>query len=137
MTRLHSGTTLTLPIYIYHLGDSDPSGENAGEVIERTLREFAPDAEIVFKRIAVTDAQITAWSLPTRETKTSDSRAAGFRRATSVELDAISPNQLRTLVRDAIKRHLPDRKYKALMAAEEEERAEINRLVGSLTRRQR
>jgi hypothetical protein len=33
--------TLTVPTYIYHLGDFDPSGVNAGEKIEETLREIA------------------------------------------------------------------------------------------------
>lgn len=36
---------LDKPAYIYHLGDSDPSGENAALVIERDLRKYAPSAE--------------------------------------------------------------------------------------------
>src|SRR4051795_4843576 len=66
--------TLTVPTFIYHLGDFDPSGVNAGEKIEQTLQELAPDAEIVFERIAVTPEQIADWDLPTRPTKTSDTR---------------------------------------------------------------
>jgi hypothetical protein len=42
------------PVYIYHLGDHDPSGRAAGAHIERTLRELAPNAEIHFERLAVT-----------------------------------------------------------------------------------
>jgi hypothetical protein len=41
---------LDVPAYIYHLGDFDPSGVNAGEKIEETLRELAPEAEIFFER---------------------------------------------------------------------------------------
>src|SRR5262249_50171555 len=67
--------TLSVPAYIYHLGDFDPSGVNAGEKIEETLRELAPDAEIYFERIAVTPEQIEAWNLPTRPTKEKDTRA--------------------------------------------------------------
>src|SRR6516162_1856237 len=67
--------TLTVPVYIYHLGDYDPSGVNAGEKIEETLRELAPNADIVFERIAVTEEQITDWDLPTRPTKASDTRS--------------------------------------------------------------
>jgi hypothetical protein len=33
---------LDVPTSIYHLGDFDPSGVNAGEKIEQTLREMAP-----------------------------------------------------------------------------------------------
>ena len=45
---------LDVPTFIYHLGDFDPSGVNAGEAIERSLRELAPDTAITFKRLAVT-----------------------------------------------------------------------------------
>jgi hypothetical protein len=55
-----------LPAFIYHLGDYDPSGVNAGEKIEETLRELAPYADITFERIAVNPDQIAAWNLPTR-----------------------------------------------------------------------
>jgi len=34
--------TLDVPAYIYHLGDFDPSGVNAGEKIKQTLCEFGP-----------------------------------------------------------------------------------------------
>jgi len=61
---------LDVPTYIYHLGDYDPSGVNAGEKIEQTLREMAPYSEIVFERIAVEPRQIEEWNLPTRPTKT-------------------------------------------------------------------
>jgi hypothetical protein len=116
------------PVFIYHLGDFDPSGVNAGEKIEQTLRELAPTAEIHFERIAVTPEQITAWNLPGRPTKQSDSRAKGFGDI-SVELDAINPNSLRDLVEVAIERHLPPHEYRVLMAAEESERLAINAFV--------
>jgi hypothetical protein len=41
--------SLVVPAYIYHLGDFDPSGVNAGEKFEETLRQLAPDADIVFE----------------------------------------------------------------------------------------
>ena len=82
LSFLHSAAEdineLDVPAFIYHLGDFDPSGVNAGEKIEETLRELAPDAEIIFERIAVTPEQIEEWGLPTRPTKASDSRAKGF-----------------------------------------------------------
>ena len=71
---------LEVPTYLYHLGDFDPSGVNAGQKIESTLREMAPDAEIHFERIAVNLEQIREWDLPTRPTKASDSRSKGLRR---------------------------------------------------------
>lgn len=109
------------PTFIYHLGDFDPSGVDAANKIDRTLREFAPDAEIHFERLAVLPAQIDEWNLPARPTKQTDSRARGFG-ARSVELDAIDPHRLRAMVRDAIERHLPQQQYQVLKTAEASER---------------
>ena len=75
LSFLHSAAEhiaeLDVPAHIYHLGDYDPSGVNAGEKIEQTLRELAPKAEIHFERIAVNEEQIGLWNLPTRPTKES------------------------------------------------------------------
>ena len=115
LSFLHSAAEviadLEVPTFIYHLGDYDPSGVNAGEKIEQTLRELAPDAEIHFERIAVTPGQIDKWSLPTRPTKASDTRSKKFGSDISVELDAIDPDYLRALVRQAIERHLPREQF--------------------------
>jgi hypothetical protein len=135
LSFLHSAAEyiniLDVPAYIYHLGDFDPSGVNAGEKIEQTLRELAPDAEISFERIAVTPEQIAAWNLPTRPTKMSDSRAKGFGEI-SVELDAIEPGRLRAIVKDAIEQHLPAEQYEILKVSEASERQLIAGLVGML-----
>jgi hypothetical protein len=123
---------LEVPVYIYHLGDHDPSGVNAGEKIEATLTEMAPNAKIYFERLAVTPEQITAWNLPTRPTKASDTRAKKFGSSVSVELDAIDPSLLRDLVKDAIEEHLPPKQFEILKAAEQSEREIISKLVGGL-----
>jgi hypothetical protein len=136
LSFLHSAAEhiarLDVPAFICHCGDFDPSGVNAGEKIEETLRELAPTAQIYFERIAVTPEQINAWSLPTRPTKTTDSRARGFGDI-SVELDAIPPDNLRGLVEAAIERHLPAEQYRVLKAVEADERQLIHGLVGLLT----
>ena len=110
------------PAFIYHFGDWDPSGQDAADNIERRLREFAPDAEIYFRKIAVTPAQIAQWDLPTRPTKASDSRAAAWAGGDSVELDAIDPNTLRNLVRACIEQHIDQHKLVILRTAEDSER---------------
>ena len=116
---------ISKPTFIYHLGDHDPSGRNAGEAIERTLRELAPDAAIHFERLAVTTEQIADLDLPLRPTKHSDSRAARFEAEYgqgSVELDAIHPDALRAIVREAIERHVDFRQLEVLQEAEKSER---------------
>src|SRR5262249_20980722 len=117
------------PIYIYHFGDSDPSGENAAEKIEEDLQGFAPTADINFKRLAVTEEQIRDWNLPTRPTKRSDTRAASFGSRVSVELDAIEPRRLRSLVEKAILKHMTRKKYDELMIKEKREQEKITELI--------
>ena len=125
LSFLHSAaeaiSDLNVPACIYHLGDFDPSGVNAGEKIEETLREMAPDAEMIFERLAVTEHRIDTWNLPTRPTKKSDTRAKSFGDV-SVELDAIKPDLLRAVVKDAIEQHLPADELDVLKAAEKSER---------------
>ena len=132
LSFLHSAAeyinTLNSPVYIYHLGDFDPSGVNAGEKIEETLHELAPKADITFKRIAVTPQQIRSLKLPTRPTKTTDTRSKGFG-SISVELDAIPPDDLRCLVQVVIEQHLPKRQFDVLKAAEDSERGIIAKMV--------
>lgn len=134
LSFLHSAATfiqkLDVPTYIYHLGDFDPSGVNAGEKIEQTLREMAPAADIHFERLAVFEEQIEEWKLPTRPTKTTDSRAKAFGSDISVELDAIEPNLLRAIVKVALEDHLPEQQFAVLKAAEQSEREIMQKLIG-------
>lgn len=117
------------PAYIYQLGDFDPSGQDAARHIEQTLRELAPRAEIHFERLAVLPQQIEEWRLPSRPTKTTDSRAKGFGYAESVELDSIHPDNLRGIVAGAISRHLPANHIKAIKAAEDSDRERLRLLA--------
>ena len=65
-------------VYVYRLGDHDPSGRSAGEAIERDLTELAPSVEIHFERIAVTVEQIAGFDLPPTDQRTDSPRAAKF-----------------------------------------------------------
>jgi hypothetical protein len=93
------------PTHIYFFGDYDPSGVDIARTTESRLREFAPGAEIAFERVAVTVEQIEEMRLPGRPTKRTDSRSRDFG-AVSVELDAIPPPVLRSLVEERIVRHV-------------------------------
>lgn len=116
------------PTTIYQLGDHDPSGVAAWEHIQRRLREFAPDVDINFERIAVTEAQIVELSLPTRPTKASDSRAKNFT-GESVEVDAIPTAVLRGLVQTAIERHIDPNALRLTKLYEAEERAGLEAMA--------
>jgi hypothetical protein len=86
-------------VFVYQLGDHDPSGVDAWRDFASKVMAFAGAAAyftsgepaVHFERIAVTEAQIADLSLLTRPTKRSDSRAAKFT-GESVEVDAIPPH---------------------------------------------
>jgi len=115
--------------YCYGLGDHDPSGVDAWRDLQAKVLRFAPDANVVFERLAVTPEQVTVHRLPTRPTKTSDTRAAGFR-GESVEVDALPPTVLRTLVDDAIAQHIDPRSLALTRAVEASERDGLEALAG-------
>jgi len=109
------------PTYLYYFGDYDPSGVDIPRNVEVRLREFAPEAEIYFERVAVNPDQIVEMNLPTRPTKKSDSRSKGFEDE-SVEVDAIPPNVLRVLAERRITQHINSNQYEVMQLAEGEER---------------
>jgi hypothetical protein len=121
------------PTYVYVLTDFDPSGVSIAEKVEEELKARAFDSEIIVERLAVDREQIDRWSLPTRPTKASDTRAAKFRRlhgTDSVELDAIPPNELRKLVRDAIDSHMEPWRLRQFRMVEREERETLRTMFG-------
>jgi hypothetical protein len=119
------------PVYIYLLGDHDPSGVNAHESIEATLKDMAPDIDFHFERLAVTPKQIDKWHLPTRVTKDTDSRADAWGNQPSVELDAIEPKKLRKLVEDAINKHMTAAERDTLLEDDQDARDYIRNLAES------
>jgi hypothetical protein len=119
------------PTYIYYFGDHDPSGQDARRCVLKTLREFAPDAEIHFEVKAVTVEQIEQYNLPTRPTKKSDSRARGFA-GESVEVDALSSHTLRELVDDCITQHIDDDVYQRMRTVEDAERDTLQSILDQL-----
>jgi hypothetical protein len=122
------------PAYLYYFGDRDPSGVMIDRKIEQDLRTFAPGAEIHFERVAVTPEQIVTLNLPTRPTKTSDSRSHSFE-GESVEVDAIDPDALRLIARECIEQHANQAELVALLATEREERATLRKIAAQFGNR--
>jgi hypothetical protein len=94
------------------------------------LREFAPEAEIYFQRVAVTPQQIASLGLPTRPTKVTDSRSKNFE-GESVEVDAIPSAQLRGMVRQCIERHIDADALYQTQIVEQQERQTLARILSN------
>lgn len=119
-------------VYVYQLGDHDPSGLDAWRAFTTTVRGFLEGLApfVIFERIAVTEAQIVELALPTRPTKRSDTRAASFT-GESVEVDAIPPSYLRGLLSAAIEQHIDPEKLRITRSVEASERDVLRRIAGA------
>ncbi len=125
LTYLHSAAETIeaegKPSYIYYFGDYDPSGLDIPRAVEARLREFAPNADITFTRVAVNEDDIKRLSLVTRPTKKTDSRSKNFK-GESVEVDAIPPETLRAMVEKCIAQHVDMEEYRKLQRTEQLEK---------------
>jgi len=95
---------------VIHLGDHDPSGIDMTHDIENRLRLFSGhDVEV--QRIALNMDQVLAIGPPPNPAKTTDSRYGSYIARyghESWELDAIDPDALVQLVRDAVGARIDD-----------------------------
>jgi hypothetical protein len=95
-------------IQVLYFGDFDPSGQDIPRYIEsRLTNDLGIDtANMNFTKIAITPEQIEQYNIPPMPVKTSDSRGAKFIEEhgehSAVELDAIDPKILQTLIEAAI-----------------------------------
>lgn len=121
--------------YLYFLGDHDEKGDSIIESVMERIKRYTefPSKRIHHSKLAVTPTQIRSMRLPLRPSKPMREGATIARKFTrgSVEVDAIPPNQLRTIIREAIERHVDQRAFKVLRAAEESERGIMDQLVGN------
>jgi hypothetical protein len=114
------------PALLYFLGDYDVKGQQIIQSAVERIRRYATDAEIDYEVLAITEAQIAEYSLPTRPEKTDASRDA-------VELDALPPEILRQLINQAIERHIPVRDIEIIRTTEASERSILMRMSERVT----
>jgi len=121
------------PTYVYLLTDFDASGIGIAETVEERLAEMAYPVDVFVERIAATPEQIEEYELITQLVTRTDSRARKFVQrfgTETVELDAIPASEVRSLVREAIERHMDPRRLDLLRMVEEAERDGIRALLG-------
>lgn len=118
-------------LVIHSLYDFDRSGKDAEaslrEKVERFGAEF--DVSVEFHPLALTAGQIGAMNLPTRPPKAGTAADRRWPHTYAAELDAIPPDTLRDMVREAIERHLPADEYQRLKRIEAAERRTLMQFV--------
>lgn len=119
------------PKVLLYAGDYDASGEDIDR--DWIARTGCWDKVI---RVALTDEQVVAYSLPVNPGKVTDSRAVGFverhGELVQVEVDALPPDVLRGLFEDAITPLWDVSMFESVVAAEDVGRAELVRLADRL-----
>jgi hypothetical protein len=130
MDTLRSGK----PRIILSLNDYDPSGAIMMADIVKRAKYYAPAARFHSQQVALTRAQVTKYGLPTRPTKVKgNSHARKFSDTESVELDALDPDVLQELLKDAIEAYVDQDELAVMEEAEASERTTLVELAKGFT----
>lgn len=124
-----------LPVIIY-FGDYDPSGEDIPRALKENL-EALGCSTIEVRRVALNENQVIQWKLPPAPTKATDTRSVNWTGIGQVELDAVRPEKLMSLLESAIADIFDQNLYQELLDEEEEQRAsyrkELKEYVSTLS----
>lgn len=115
---------------IIHLGDHDPSGKDMtrdiGDRLQAFLWRHAPSLNVTIERLALNMDQVEQYDPPPNPAKMTDSRWAEYVATTGLtdswELDALPPDVLDTLIREAVEAHIDRSQWEADQDEEEEHR---------------
>lgn len=131
--RVHEDDQATT---ILHLGDHDPSGLDMTRDIRDRLTEFLDyhthgcgDIWLTVKRIALNLDQVRQFNPPPNPVKKTDKRFKRYEEETGLEesweLDALSPDTLNAIVREAVEEIRDDVAWELDSDREDQERADI------------
>lgn len=108
---------------LLYLGDYDPSGTDISRDLESRFHRLG--VEIEFDRLALTREQVDEHKLPPMPAKKQDPRYKSFIQKhgeSSVELDALPPSVLRTLLKEKIETYLDMDAFRRDLAIEKSEK---------------
>jgi hypothetical protein len=134
--RIISCAKLTI---IFYLGDHDPSGEDMVRDIQTRLEEFGVE-DLVVRKLALTMDQVQQYNPPPNSAKITDSRAAAYITKfgnSSWEIDALPPNVLSALIRQAFLSVIDMDAMDEVKAREEKDRAALQKAAEKLTKGKR
>jgi alkaline phosphatase len=114
---------------VIHLGDHDPSGLDMTRDIQERLELFGSTA--IIDRIALTWEQIEQYNPPPNPAKTTDARYEKYREQygdDSWELDALEPQVMADLIRDAVQARIDQDYWQEAMERQQTGRDQLSRV---------
>lgn len=113
-----------------HVGDFDPSGESIFDAMAADAGAFAWAQGASFRavRVALTAEQVDEYDLPTAPPKKTDTRSRNWIGETC-QAEAMAPDDLQHVVREAIEDHLDLERFEEEKAKEENDRSEIEEIL--------
>lgn len=133
--RMNFKKTPKCPVLLY-LGDHDPSGEDMVRDIRDRLVMFGVHG-LTMHKLALTMDQVEAYNPPPNPAKVSDPRAEAYiaeHGASSWEVDALPPDVLVQLIRDALDRFVDRPRMDAIIAQEERDRTALRAAFANIHR---
>ena len=111
-------------VHVLHIGDHDPSGVHVFYSLAEDVEEFADayGGEVEFTRLAVTPDQIESMGLPTTPPKRTDNRSFSGQ---TCQAEAIPPDELSRIVRDAIESRMDLDVYRQVVDTEADARKTV------------
>ncbi|MBA7532412.1 hypothetical protein ES705_24638 [subsurface metagenome] len=119
---------------VLQLTDFDPSGEDMVRDLERRLTRYEAE-DFVLMKIALTQDQVQTLGLPPMPAKTADPRYDRFAASygsEAVELDALPPDELERIVREAIESRLDRQQWNEDYATIETEKEKVRDRITEL-----
>lgn len=121
------------PIYVYYIGDHDPSGMDIERDISEKLSEFS-GRSMIWERLAINESDLK--SVIPLKVKQSDTRAKAYLQKygnIAAEADAIEPKELKRRVETAINRHIDQDRWEKLQGIEQAEKESLKvKLIDNL-----
>jgi hypothetical protein len=121
---------------LFYLGDHDPSGEDMVRDIQERLEMYGVPLDV--RKLALTMDQVEEYDPPPNPAKMSDPRAAEYvdkHGDTSWEVDALGPDVLDQLIRDAFDGVVDKEKMDAIKEEEEADKKLLREAVKSVRNR--
>lgn len=128
-TRIRYARLAGKKVFVMYFGDHDPSGIDMTRDIRERLALYARTQAASIMRLALNMNQVEEWQPPENPAKQTDSRFemyfAEFGES-SWELDAVDPDTLAGLARDAIQNLIDDEQWEIIQARERAHRRDLN-----------